>query len=673
LRVPAKLEVAINAALEHRLHALVIESQEEAHRVLQILREGQGGRATILPLDGMRHVYPLNLSKEKGLVGVASKLVRCDERLRQLVDTLLGRVIVVEDIETGVRTVGRGLGSVVTLDGTVIEPNGILTGGSTGADDEPLQRLRELDELPERISELESRAGGKPPEQDAPDDSLADAGREAHEANAAYEELLSEISAARTAVERELSTLHRLRRDMAGLQSRRDGLERERQRVSAAIADHEAAIRELDARGGDIEDRRAAVASDCTAADERHATAVEELSAATGRLAALEGEQRAAGRALEQLARQRQRLGDQLTSRRNQLAAHAQESEDVRSRLTARRTELEERRRERDERVGDSAPVRDELDRLETHERQVSEDLQQARAVLLELERSRLDLESEVERLTDHLESLRQEMAREGLAPDLTGRIRPIDDRESSGVEPSLQGGAAVDLEEVRARLDTVRRQIRRLGPINQEAPEDYQELEERHEFLTGQVSDLTDAEAQLLGVIQELNEEIEKRFTVAFKKVNAAFGEYFTAFFGGGSARLVLTAPEDLSATGIDVEAQPPGKKVRSLSLLSGGERSLTAVALLFALLTVNPAPFCVLDEVDAALDEANVGRFTGSLERLAANTQFLVVTHNRRTIEKADAIYGVSMGPDSVSKVLSVRLDEISESGTMNTGTGR
>ena len=157
------------------------------------------------------------------------------------------------------------------------------------------------------------------------------------------------------------------------------------------------------------------------------------------------------------------------------------------------------------------------------------------------------------------------------------------------------------------------------------------------------------------------MKEEIRGRFETTFKQVDEAFGKYFTSFFGGGSAKLLLSDPEDIAQSGVDIEATPPGKRISSLQLLSGGERALTAVALLFALLTVNPAPFCVLDEVDAALDEANVGRFVEALENLSEKTQFIVVTHNRRTIEVGDAIYGVSMGKDGVSQVLSLRLSDI------------
>jgi chromosome segregation protein len=297
----------------------------------------------------------------------------------------------------------------------------------------------------------------------------------------------------------------------------------------------------------------------------------------------------------------------------------------------------------------------------------VQDEFSEAQAELLSVDRRRLDMEAEVSRAIEHVESLRVEMEREGLAPDRTGKVVGLEEALqqeplfAEGSAPSVQGGALIDVEETRAHIEDLRRQIRRLGPINEEAPEDYEESKERYEFLTGQLTDLADAEVQLRDAITELNEEIRTRFTTTFEQVNKAFGEYFTSFFGGGSASLALTDPANIAEAGIEIEAQPPGKRVRTLSLLSGGERSLTAVALLFALLTANPAPFCVLDEVDAALDEANVGRFTAALAKLSERTQFLVVTHNRRTIEVADAIYGVSMGRDGVSKVLSLRLSDL------------
>ncbi|HZK67315.1 MAG TPA: chromosome segregation protein SMC, partial [Chloroflexota bacterium] len=196
-------------------------------------------------------------------------------------------------------------------------------------------------------------------------------------------------------------------------------------------------------------------------------------------------------------------------------------------------------------------------------------------------------------------------------------------------------------------------------GTVNPEAPEEYQAVSERHEFLASQMEDLRQAEKTLRKAIEELREIMEERFRASFQQVNEEFGRCFTTLFGGGTAKLVLTQPDDPLQGGVDVLATPPGRKPGSLISLSGGERSLTAVALLFALMRVNPGPFCLLDEVDAALDESNVKRFCEMVHTLADTTQFIVITHNRTTMETASALYGVSMSADSVSRVMSLKLN--------------
>jgi chromosome segregation protein len=222
------------------------------------------------------------------------------------------------------------------------------------------------------------------------------------------------------------------------------------------------------------------------------------------------------------------------------------------------------------------------------------------------------------------------------------------------------------DLREVPPELEEMikrqRAQLRRIGPINPEAQSEYIQVKERHDFLVEQVSDLRQAEEDIKEVIAELDVLMEREFRRTFEAVAQEFRQIFTRLFGGGSARLVLTSPDDMTDTGIDIEARLPGRREQGLALLSGGERSLTAAALVFALLKVSPTPFCVFDEVDAMLDEANVGRFRDLLRELSLNTQFVVVTHNRNTVQAADVIYGVTMGSDSASQVISLKLDEIS-----------
>jgi len=202
--------------------------------------------------------------------------------------------------------------------------------------------------------------------------------------------------------------------------------------------------------------------------------------------------------------------------------------------------------------------------------------------------------------------------------------------------------------------------QLNRLGSVNPDAPKEFEELHTRHEFLTTQMTDLEQAAADLRQVIAELDRLMEQEFSKTFEAVAKEFKNYFRQLFDGGEAQLILTDPENLTDTGIDISARPPGKRLQSLNMLSGGERSLTAAALIFSLLKVSPTPFCVLDEVDAMLDEANVGRFRQEVQNLAKEIQFIIITHNRHTIEAASTIYGVSMGDDSASRVISLQLDE-------------
>ena len=667
IKVPAGLEIAINAALEQRLHAVVVESEATALEAIAALQRRKQGRAQFLPLETVRHVYPLNLQKERGVVGVASKLVRCEPRFKQLVDTLLGRVIIVEDVQAGLRMVKRSLGSVVTLDGVYIEPTGVIAGGASGADEGAFSRQRELEELPEQIEALRTRTDTSAHQISNARTAIDQLALRSNEAASSYEMLRRELEGARFDLERERERLLRLRRDMDAVRSRQTDVMRERVSREKQIEQSRASAEELSLRRDERRAAMTALEDELREATERRESALKSVSDASARQATVEGERRTLAAMREQHEKTIERLANQVAAKRLHGKNLDLEANAIEERLAKLGREREAVVLEQAKYAEDAAPDRDELHRLENHERTIQEEYNEAQAALLEVDRRRLDLEGELARTREHIEYLRLEMEREGLAPDRTGRIVAME--LAMGSDPlmelaaaeTVQGAAEIDIEDTRARIETVRREIRRLGAINAEAPEDFQELHDRHEFLTTQLADLNDAEAQLRDVIAQLNEEIRVRFGVTFERVNKAFGEYFSSFFGGGVASLSLTDPNNLAEAGIEIEAQPPGKRIKSLSLLSGGERSLTAVALLFALLSANPAPFCVLDEVDAALDEANVGRFTVALKELSEKTQFLMVTHNRRSIEVADAIYGVSMGRDGVSKVLSLRLSDL------------
>ncbi len=726
IRVPGDLGDAIEAALAEQIDAVVVERDEAAIEVLELLREQEAGFATIYPLDRLAASPPLNLRNERGVIGVAARLVRTERAHRPLIDALLGRTIVVEDLATARRMLQRGLGSVVTRDGTLLRPNGSLFGGRGGAAAEQFSLRRELDALPERLEQAREEVEGVRARLQRQDDVVADA----H----------ARVESARRAIEGS----EQERRDV---DSERESLARRFAPVAAELRSARAVLLQPDpAPGGAPEGDRLAEAESlvesvglelATLRDRSQALvserdrALERVTGAEAQLARLEGELRGLEERREQRAEAKRRARALLAGRREQLRAATSEREDLAVRLADLARRLEAAREQLSEASARVAPARSALAEVEAEAREVTARRSETQALQLESERGLIEAEARVRRHQEAVQGWLEQIADEGMTVDEHGSVRaplpegatppprsefdeaPAGDagerteqRLEPGPEPAaapeeapapsgapglppLRGGREVDTQELRGRVTELRSRIRSLGPVNVEALGELEEERQRVEFLSGQLRDLESTERELRGAIGELRRLIRRRFTETFEEVNAAFSEYFTRFFGGGHAELRLERPaaagdgaeEEHGAAGeengeeppaageadpgVEITAQPPGKRITSLAMLSGGERSMTSVALLFALLSVNPAPVVVLDEVDAALDEANVERFVETLRELTARSQFIVVTHNRRTIEDADAIYGISMGDDSVSRVLSLNLEELPAAG--------
>jgi len=354
-----------------------------------------------------------------------------------------------------------------------------------------------------------------------------------------------------------------------------------------------------------------------------------------------------------------ERLAAQITARRQRVEELRVEREVLGARIREQRGELDALREQAQAlhaRIGPSeeqlASLSAELRALEAQERQLQQRVREAEArkaqAQLEAEREGDRLRALLERIEEDLGLVRVEMA-EGVTAQTTLPLRPL--VSDLPLVEELPDGLEAEIQQVKAAL-------RKLQGVNPGAPQEYAEAKARYQFLKEQCSDLEVASGQLRQAVAELDELMQSAFRETFERVAQGFGEVFVALFNGGSARLELLDPDDLMNSGVEIVAQPPGKRSQRLALLSGGERALTAVALLFALLRVSPTPFCVLDEVDAMLDEANVARFRALLQELARQTQFVVITHNRVTVEAADTVYGVSMGSDGVSQVVSLRL---------------
>ncbi len=694
LRVPAGLERAIEAALADSLHAVVVETQEDAIAAIELLVSEDLGRATVYPINDLRPIHPINLLDEKGVIGVASELVRCDARYRPLVDTLLGRTIVAENVGLAKQLLRRGLGNVVTLDGTLLHPVGSMTGGSARAVRRAFTHKRDVGELPTELEHMRASHNEATEALEGEHREQADARQERDRLAPEAERASGELSAANEAFRQQKARLPAIAARLATLHARLLDTRATLERSTGELTN---AQESLDEARAEAEEQRTL--------SEQLAPRSRELAASRLALAQSDGERTSRIKTLETElhALQQQAEVQSASLQRVEAEIHRRvgasdriegELNTVLTRLESSKRELETKTHEAAAAREELAPARHALEQIESRQRTIDSDLADGRSKSLAAERILLEAQSAVKLRTEELEALRERLEEDGFSPLEDGEIGPIETPASEAPadatpadeepetkpgepptwlkseaaagddHPPMRGGAPVDAVMLKDRISELRGSIRKLGPVNEQAEEDFSENRERHEYLTKQLSDLREAEEALQEAIKELESIIKERFSSTYRQVNASFQRYFQMFFGGGQAELLLTktGEEDVLA-GVDIVAQPPRKKVRSLNMLSGGERSLTAMALLFALLDTNPSPICVLDEVDAALDESNVGRFNEALQALSERTQFIIITHNRRTLEMADTIYGVSMGEDSTSTLLSLRISDVPE----------
>ena len=647
LTVEKGYETAIETALGFALQNIVVEDQGCARAAIGFLKDERAGRATFLPLDtvqGSRFTGRLT-----GTAEVAADLVKCDPRYQHIIDNLLGRIIVVEDLSEA-STVAKNLGyrnRIVTLDGQVINAGGSFTGGSTARSVGVFSRKQELDELRTRLVKLEKKR--------------ADAEKELEARKAEVDNLTAQLSGAEA--EGMNASSERLRASL------------ELDRLTAAVAQHEENTRSLAA---EIEAQQAAVTQNETACAEAEAAqgkAEAELNTYNAELAEL-------GESTGSLTAERERITNELSENQMQRLANEKDiglHEAALEGLQSRTGEAEARARELNAAI-EAAKAKIEANALKIAEIErtrgenkekiaaAEETIRTANAARMEKEAAVARLGQENRALTDERERMSGEMAR--LAERRTAAENELNDTNTKlWEEYQLTAGEAKELcvefeslTELRRSVAEVRGKIRGLGNVNVGAIEEYKEVKERYDFLKAQVTDVEKAKSELTRMIAELCSEMEELFTTSFKQINTHFQQIFKELFGGGHARLYLSDESNVLESGIEIEVSPPGKVIKNLSALSGGEQALVAISIYFAILNVNPAPFCFLDEIEAALDDVNVARYAQYLRRMTDHTQFIVITHRRGTMEAADVLYGVTMQEDGVSKILRLDLDKVS-----------
>ena len=654
--VPKELELAMDVVLGPVMQQIVTTNDDSAKKAIDFLKKHHAGRATFLPLNVIKsRLLPMDVQNRiqgnQDVVGVASQLVGYDQRYRQIVENILGNIIVTKDLNVA-KNLAKQLNyryRIVTLEGDVIYAGGAMTGGAVKRQGSSLLRQKnEIEDCQRQIQQLTDELEQSKVLQEEWAQTVKQSEKELQKVQLAGERLkekMSEVNQQKLAFEyREKS------------QNEREQLLRIERR------EHEAELKQLVEKNNQL-------AEDRLVLEQR----IEEAKATIETLEEqLEQQEELKSQLLQQMTELKVDVAKLETALHNECATFERlkgETEQVRTRLK----ELLDKIAESEQALlgNDDEVVQLEANLAEKKEKRegIIEQIQDQRVTLTKVSQELETLEREVreshkvqQKMAESLNQLDVSIGKVDVEMDIM--IKKLEEEyqmtfDHANENYPLKGS----IEEIKSRIRSIKGQIAALGEINVGAIQEYQRVKERYDFLTTQRDDLIEAKATLEETINEMDQEMTVKFKETFDLVREQYMEIFKKLFGGGSADLVLTDPHDLLHTGVEIIAQPPGTKLKTSNLLSGGQKALTSIALLFAILKVRTVPFCVLDEVEAALDEANVARYANYLKAFSNETQFIVITHRKGTMEKADVLYGVTMQERGVTKLVSVRMDNVSD----------
>lgn len=640
---------AIDTALGASASSIVVGSAEDGRACIEYLRRTDGGRATFLPLDTIRpaSLRESGLDRERGCCGTADTLVQFDETYGAVVRSLLARTVVCEDMDAAL-AMARSRGHrfrIVTLDGQIIQPGGAMTGGSASRGTGALARAGRLRAAEEQTERCE--AARKTAEQRfrAAEKQLHDHETARETQNAALRRQAEAQAALAAACTQHRALLGSAQARQEELMQQQRSMEAEKQRSAEVLASFDAREEQAGTQLRDAEMRvqtcRDALARLRTEAAEQEAQLAGQRTALTRTEAELSGEKRA----LEQMRALRCETDAGLSSAADSIKRYECECERIQDELAE-----EKAAHERSETL--TRMLREQLEQTGKRREQVEERRTAVRRDAQDAGEQILGMEREASRLENRAGQLKAEEAQ------LLGRMW-----ESYELTPTPAAALAQPLDDpaaARERAHELRGKIRELGSVNPDAVEEYRRVRERYAFMGEQKDDLERAQRELYRVIDRLTVNMKEIFASEFARLNVLFGQTFREIFGGGHAELALADTSDILSCGIDIRVSPPGKAVKTITLLSGGEKAFVAITLYFAILKLRPAPFCVLDEIEAALDDVNVQRYAKYIRKLTDFTQFIVITHRRGTMEEADMLYGVTMQEQGVSKLLMLNLAE-------------
>ncbi len=643
VRYSQALEAAVGAGLQN----LVVRDDQAARACVAYLKQEKLGRATFLPLASLRWRPNGEIEQalgRPGVIGRCSQVINCAEPVRPAVEFLFANTLLVENLE--VARQHRQQFKIVTLAGDIISPGGSITGGSRQKNSgDLLQKKNQLAQLQHSVQKLRQQGEAGRQRLVELEQQRADLDAERAELAAADRELelqylgkVKDITHLRDNLADKQEQLAQMERDQAAAQQEQARLQRRRQELAADLADWDAGSQRANEQLEQLRQRWQV---------ENEELEVQRQALEQSRLQALEKRQ-----AYQSLDNEVQRLTAEKGSLFEQKEQKEQAAAQYQQQLAEQRQAWQDKLAEAQSLAGQIAEAEEQLAQATDENGLLKQQIEAGERQTAALSRDGGVLQQEIHQLEVKEARLQTE--------DAAGVQKLAEGFELTFEQALPQLDESMSRPQLVQNLKLLKKQLAALGNVNLDAIEEYRQVRERYEFLSAQREDLLEAHNSLLNVIKEMEEIMTQRFRATFEQVNLNFGQTFVQLFGGGSAALFLTEPDDLLTSGVDLLVQPPGKKLINYNLLSGGEKSLIGVALVLAIFQVKPSPFCILDEVDAALDEANVDRFAEYIKMFKLKTQFIVVTHRQGTMEAADRLWGVTMEKDGVSKMVSVRLTD-------------
>lgn len=652
IKVQKEYEIAVETALGGSIQNIVTEDVQTAKDMIQYLKKNKYGRATFLPLTNVKAKQEMQaegIMGQKGVIGIASSLVSTDSRFESLVKYLLGRFIVVDNIDNAVVIAEKYHHTIriVTKEGDLLNPGGSMSGGAFKNSNNLLGRRREMEDLEAETGKLKTRLSGI-------EEELGSIGSERQsivEKSAANEKIMQELilkqNTARINYDRALSDykenedkLSFIHLEARETEKRNDELKQALEQVGLKLSDndgknksYEDTITLLNGQLGgwhkleeSISQENSAFMLEITSLESRRSFISENTGRVKQEIADIE-------KGIEEAVLNSSSTSQRVLGKQQEIADVQTGIENIKSCINKLSDGLVKRKEERVE--------------LSQKHKNCLAKREELASLVNELDKECFRLNNQKEQLDEKINSYTSYMWEQY---ELTYHSAE-----------ALKTNSSLSFNDMKKRIEELKGTIKSLGDVNINAVEQYNELMERYELLTGQHADLTEAAEVLVGIIEELDTEMRKQFEIQFQEINSRFNKVFKELFGGGRGTIELVEGEDILLAGINIIAQPPGKKLQNMMQLSGGEKALAAIALLFAIQSLKPSPFCLLDEIEAALDDSNVGRYADYLHKLTKDTQFIVITHRRGTMNTADILYGITMQEKGVSTLVSVNLLDV------------